>query len=200
MSVELAVKAIIAIALEHEPLFSCGGGVTFGGGEPTLQYEELLEAILELNRNNIHTAIETNACTEKREMFFNEVSLLICDLKCISPDVHNEWTGFDNSIVLGNLRKAAEIQESLLIRIPLFKGMNDSKKEIVRIAGFLGELASKRNTLQVQILRQHHLGEPKYAALGIKYPMAGQPIPTPEETEQFASQLSKASCDISVVS
>ena len=197
---ELSVKEIIDNALEHTPLFSCGGGVTFGGGEPTLQYEELLEAIVELNHNNIHTAVETNACTEKLEIFFNKVNLLICDIKCISPDVHNEWTGFDNRIVLDNLKKAAEMQKDLLIRVPLVKGMNDSNEEIAKIAEFLRELTSKRDALQVQILRQHHLGEPKYAALGIEYPMSGQPIPTPEEVEQFAGKISKVGCDVSVVS
>ncbi len=173
--------------------------MTFGGGEPTLQDAELLQALRELNQNNIHTAMETNACTEKIESFINKVGLLICDLKCISSDVHNEWMGVDNGIILDNLKKAAERQKELLIRIPLVKGMNDSDKEIDKIADFLRELVSKRNTLQVQIIRQHHLGEPKYAALGIEYPMTGQLIPTCEEAGSVAIKLSKSGCDISVV-
>ena len=36
-------------------------GVTFGGGEPTLQYQELLKALSVLQENGFHTAIESNA-------------------------------------------------------------------------------------------------------------------------------------------
>ncbi len=41
-------------------MFFDGGGVTFTGGEPTVQFEELFNTLRILKENEIHTAIETN--------------------------------------------------------------------------------------------------------------------------------------------
>ncbi len=44
---------------------------------------------------------------------------------------------------------------------------------------------------QVEVLRQHHLGEPKYAALGKEYPMRGAQVPERDEAQAFVDELAK---------
>ena len=46
-------------------MFFDGGGVTFTGGEATLDAEELTEALKGLKEKGIHTALETNGTSPK---------------------------------------------------------------------------------------------------------------------------------------
>ncbi len=188
---EVSVPEIVGCAQQYQPLFGPDGGVTFGGGEPILQANQLLEAVKALRKKGIHTAIETNASTIDLEKFVGLVDLLICDLKCISNDQHLHWMDADNQQVLQNLQLAAKSQPQLIVRIPFVKGMNDSKEEMEKLKTFLDDLAKQRECLQVEVLRQHHLGEPKYAALGKKYPMHNAPLPERNEAQVFVDELVK---------
>ncbi|HPS01066.1 MAG TPA: glycyl-radical enzyme activating protein [Candidatus Sumerlaeota bacterium] len=189
---------IVRRVLKARGLFGAEGGVTFGGGEPTLQIEEVLEAVRLLRREAIHVAVESNAATETFASIPGEVDLLICDLKCATSELHREWTGLGNERVLWNLRQAVQVQPRMTLRIPLIPGFNDSPEEMSRIGDFLSELSSLRreraqrggwDPVRVEILRLHHLGEPKYAALDWEYPMVGVAVPDRERAESLAAIL-----------
>jgi len=188
---EIPLAEIVERAQQYRPLFGRDGGVTFGGGEPTLQANQLLPTIKALRQKGIHTAIETNASTADLQKFVGLVDLLICDLKCISNDKHLHWMDADNRQVLQNLMSMANKQPQLIIRIPFVKGMNDSKEEMEKLRTFLYDLARQRKCLQVEVLRQHHVGEPKYAALGKEYPMVGAQLPERNEAQAFVDELVK---------
>lgn len=173
-------------------LFGRSGGVTFSGGEPTLQAEELLDALDELRRAGLHTAVETNASTEAFPLIAGRADLIIADVKCQDPERHRQWTGGDNSRVASNLRAAAESASALLVRTTLVTGVNDSEEEMDRLAGLLAGLARPGKELQAQVLRLHHLGEPKYAALGLEYPMKNTPPPAPETVRRLEQKLEAA--------
>lgn len=186
---EIPLAEIVERAQQYRPLFGRDGGVTFGGGEPTLQANQLLLAIKALRKKGIHTAIETNASTADFQKFVGLVDLLICDLKCISNDMHLHWMDADNQLVLQNLMSMANKQSQLIIRIPYVKGMNDGKEEMEKLRMFLYDLALQREYLKVEVLRQHHMGEPKYAALDIEYPMQNGSLPERNEAQGFVDEL-----------
>jgi pyruvate formate lyase activating enzyme len=169
---EQSTAGLIEKASRYKPLMA-GGGVTFGGGEPTIQMDELCEILPELRARGIHTAVETNASHPTLPRLFGMADLLICDLKCISMELHRIWTGHENDSVLKNLRAAVKSGIPLLVRVTLVPGFNDGYEEISIISGFLAELKQLRGTLSVEILKFHHLGRPKYLALGLDYPMEG---------------------------
>ena len=186
---EVPITEIVGCAQRYRPLFGRYGGVTFGGGEPTLQVNQLLFAIKALRQKGIHTAIETNAGTPNVQKFVGLVDLLICDLKCISNDIHREWMDADNRQVLQNLISMVKKQSQLIIRIPFVKDMNNSKEEMEKLRMFLYDLSKQRKNLQVEVLRQHHVGEPKYAALGKEYPMRNAGLPERNEAQTFVDEL-----------
>ena len=186
---EMSGADLVKRAVTARPLFGGDGGVTFTGGEPTLQADEVLDAIKRLKKRHIHTAVETNAGTAEFPRFLGQVDLLIVDLKCVSPGLHREWTGADNGLILGNLLVAAANQPELLVRVPLVAGFNDGEQEMDRIAKFLGRMARPRKELRVQVLPFHHMGEPKYAALGVSYPMDGVPPPAESRIQALESRL-----------
>lgn len=189
---ELSVEALLARAEAARPLLAGQGGVTFAGGEPTGQADEVLAAAGALRAMRIHTAIETNASTPGFAKFPGQVDLIIADVKCVSPDRHREYVGADNALVGNNLALAADRQPDLLVRVTLVTGFNDGADEQALLAEFLGRLRQGRDRLRAQVLRLHHVGEPKYAALGIDYPMKGVPYPSEQKARELESRLAAA--------
>ena len=170
------------------------GGVTFGGGEPTLQAAELLNCMERLKRHRIHTAFESNATTPEFPRAARCADLTIADLKAGTPEVFRNCTGGDLNAVLEHLREAVESVPVLLIRVPVITGMNDAPEELARMAEHLAKLHRRRlavrsKPLDVEVLKLHHYGAPKYQALNRKYELAGCPAPSPEILRQFEKTL-----------
>ena len=173
------------------------GGVTFGGGEPTLQADELLDCLARLRRHGIHTAFESNASTPRFPAAARSASLAIADLKAGTPECFRKCTGGNLDTVLEHLTEAARSAPDLLVRVPVITGMNDSESELEQIAVHLASLHRLRMScaaqpLAVEILKLHHFGEPKYQALGRKYELTGRPPPDTRKLERFEHTLSSA--------
>ena len=61
---EYSTEQIVQECLRSRAMFFSGGGVTFTGGEATVQHEELIEVLTRLRAEKIHTAIETNGTSK----------------------------------------------------------------------------------------------------------------------------------------
>lgn len=178
---------VLEQAVQYKPLFAADGGVTFGGGEPTLQQPELLETLAMLRNNGISTAIETNATSGNFDSLLNAVDWLICDLKCVSSEKHAAWTGIGNDVILRNIRTAAAKRQQLVVRIPFVAGFNDDAAELKSMADYLSGLAS--DGLWIEIMRMHHIGKCKYEALGLDYPMRNVDEPDIVAAQDFVEEL-----------
>ncbi len=107
-------------------MFFDGGGVTFTGGECTLQAEELLELLKLLKEEKIHTAIETNASSPRFCEIAELVDYLIADFKHYDENMHKKWIGVGNEAVKHNLERIFSSGRQVHIRIPLIKNVNDN--------------------------------------------------------------------------
>ena len=95
---------------------------------------------------------------------------------------------------MDNLKEAASSVGDMLLRMPLVTGFNDSEGELALMAAFAGELAKARReslglSLKVEVLRLHHMGEPKRAALGESYALSGLQAPSQALVEAFKGSL-----------
>lgn len=192
---DLSTEDLVEKVTSEKSMFGKDGGLTFGGGEPTLQADEILAALELLKKHGIHTAIETNSSTTGFRKLIGKIDLIICDLKCFSSEKHQEWTGIGNKEILENLKIAAQNQEDLLIRIPLVEGLNTSDNETDKICSFLSKLVGLRklrNSLKVEILRMHHIGKPKYTALGMEYQAEDISEPKIDQENKFKEKLKKS--------
>lgn len=174
---------LIAAAASRRAMWGNDGGVTFSGGEPTLQAAELLAAVAGLRRGGISVYLESNASTAGFRSVAPEVSGLFCDVKCVHPALHRKLTGADNGAVLENLRFAAKLPVPLTLRVPLISGVNATPEEHDALRELLIGLRALRPDgaeLRLELLKLHHLGEPKYRALGLSEPSAGWRAPGPE--------------------
>ncbi|MCT4534180.1 glycyl-radical enzyme activating protein [Halodesulfovibrio sp.] len=150
-----------------------GGGVTFSGGEPTMQAEFLLECLCEAHRRGLHTAIETCAMVRSDvfERILEHTDLVLTDIKHMDSAQHKRLTGASNELVLRNISNAAAMGKKLRIRVPLIPGCNDSVENIEATAKFVSSLGS--NVESLDILPYHRLGEPKWEQLDRTYPLHG---------------------------
>lgn len=80
--------------LKNKNILNNGGGVTFSGGEPLMQYEFVFECVGKL-KDKLHTAIQTSGYCDE-EIFKQAVSLadfFLFDLKIIDDSLHKKYVG-----------------------------------------------------------------------------------------------------------
>ena len=153
------------------------GGVTVGGGEPTMQSEFVEDFLSRCRSHYIHTAMETCAMTswEKLAPLLNLLDFIYIDLKHMDEHRHAEWTGASNRIILENIRGAAR-ETNVILRIPVIPGFNDSETNISESAQFAKELGS--NIVRLELLPYHQFGVHKYEELERPYALASvKPLP-----------------------
>lgn len=145
-----------------------GGGITIGGGEPTLAGEFVLDLLRTCQSEGLHTCVDTcGFCPPEQFQKVIELSdLLLFDCKHMLPQEHKQLTGHDNRIILTNLRAALESHAQVHIRIPLIPDLNDSEENVANLAIFLHKFGINR----VYILPYHAFGRNKFLALRREYP------------------------------
>ena len=147
--------------LRYKVFFTKGGGITFSGGEPTMQGEFVLECMKLLHENGMRTGIETSALC-KSELFAD----IYIDLKEIDDAKHRELTGVSNKLILDNIRAVAESGRHFTVRMPLVPGINDSNEELMGAAQFL---LPYKDRIKVELLPYNTLTGAKYKLVGMKY-------------------------------
>lgn len=104
-----------------------GGGVTFGGGEPLLQYRQL-KRFGEILPQGIALNIETSLNVEEENIsaIMQRVDEWIIDIKDMDPVVYEKYTGMEQTKAISNLRLLADsgLQHKCTIRIPFIPNYN----------------------------------------------------------------------------
>jgi pyruvate formate lyase activating enzyme len=165
----MTVKDVMTI-VDRDNLFyaNSGGGVTFGGGEPTAAGDFLIELMKDCSKKGYHICVDTcGVC--KPEQFRKVIELadmFLFDCKHMDPEQHRKLTGMDNSLPLENLKQALSSGKDVHIRIPLMPGLNDSEENIKAMADFLRPFGKT----DVDVLPCHAFGASKYDALRIPRP------------------------------
>ncbi len=92
-------EVLLKIEKYKNYFMSSGGGVTLSGGEPLLQPEFITALLQELQKQNIHTAIDTSgnfAITEDIKKIIDLTDLFLLDIKCINDEICKDLTGVSN--------------------------------------------------------------------------------------------------------
>ena len=121
---QISVSQMFDEIMRSRMMFFDGGGVTFTGGEATLQADELLELLKLLKANSISTCIETNASSSKLMALSEFIDYLIVDMKHYDEAEHKKWTGASLEKVKKNVETLLESGRQLHIRIPVINGVN----------------------------------------------------------------------------
>ncbi len=146
-----------------------GGGVTFSGGEPTMQSGFIYEVASHLP--NIHKNLDTSGFCSP-DVFRKLISLfnlVYFDLKLVNDDEHEKYTGVSNKLILENLKILDESGIDYHIRIPLIPNITDTKENLDDIFNLI--LSLKNKPLRVDTLPYNILAGGKYEAYSMKYPL-----------------------------
>lgn len=122
--IERTVSDIFDECKRSRAMFFSGGGVTFTGGEATVQYEELLELLKLLKSEDIHTAIETNGTSPKLHNLSEYIDYLIMDFKHYDSDILKKYAGVGNEQIKMNFENNCKNGRQQHIRIPLINEIN----------------------------------------------------------------------------
>lgn len=192
---EIPFQEVTQEAIANKMMFYDGGGVTFTGGEATLQFTELMWVLRELKQAGIHTALETNGTHARLTDIFPYVGQLIMDCKHCDDDKHKAFTGISNVQILDNIRKAAKGHPLLHIRVPLIGGVNDSKEDRQEFLEFFKSLKGENVTFE--ILSYHEFGKKKWEQCGLKYTMTDTAYVEDSLVKEFEREI--ISCGMNYV-
>lgn len=172
------VEDLVAEAKGCSAMFFDHGGVTFTGGEPTVQFDGLMEVLTRLKEEGIHTALETNGTHPRLGELFPVIDQLMMDFKHYDSDKHRSVTGLGNENARANIQRAAGEGKELFIRIPLIGGFNASLSDIPQFIDFFQDIQTCR--MCFEFLSYHEYGRDKWKACGWEYTMKDAFVP--EET------------------
>lgn len=161
-----------------------GGGVTFGGGEPTVAGDFILALLKASYKDGYHTCVDTcGMCpTDQFKKIMELTELFLFDCKHMDDEVHTRITGHGNSQILTNLLEVLKSKIPVRIRVPLIPGLNDSDDNIIKLA----KLMNKYNKYEVDIMPYHNFGQNKYNAL-----QRSLPTMQPYEPNELEAVLAK---------
>ena len=124
-----SVEEVLKIVLQDQAFYEeSGGGLTLSGGELLLQPEFSRELLLAAKEEGIHTCCETTgfATEETFDHVMEYVDYILFDMKHWNTDKHIEGTGVSNKLPLLNMKHAIANGKTVLVRIPVIPGFNDS--------------------------------------------------------------------------
>ena len=145
---------ILQMAISQKAFFGKKGGITFSGGEPTLQAEALIPLFKDLKDNDIHICLDTNGgiWNNNVEELVGLTDLILLDIKQFNPERHRMLTGRGNEQTLRTANWLEEHAHPFWLRYVLVPG--------------------------------YRLGVHKYEAMGWDYQLKEVKENSPEQLEQ----------------
>ena len=164
---EVEAKDLAADLLKNREFFEMnGGGVTFTGGEPTMQPDFLCEVMDLLP--GVHKAIETSGYCKPEvfERVLQRLDLVLFDIKHADPLQHRRWTGVDNAPILANLQTLKRSGKPFVVRVPLIPGVNDSLENMEATRDLVKDAPGLQ---RLELLRYHKTAGAKYPKVDMEY-------------------------------
>lgn len=165
-----------------------GGGFTVSGGEPLLQPAFVSEILHSVKAMGLHTALDTSGFLGDRatDELLDDTDLVLLDIKSWDPRTYRRVTGGEVAPTLRFARRLSDRGNAMWIRFVLVPGLTDAWENVEGIASFVSTL---RTVERVEVLPFHKLGEPKYAKLGMKFPLTDTATPEEHLVERVRGQF-----------
>ena len=143
-----------------------GGGVTFSGGEPLMQWDFVRDVIGRLD--GVHTAIETSgyASDDVFREAMEKCSLVMMDWKVSDPDLHRHYTGVEQTRIRRHAEMLAEGSTPFMLRMPIIPGVNDNEEHFRTAAGLV---KGAKALVRIDILPYQRAAGAKYEMVGMEY-------------------------------
>jgi pyruvate formate lyase activating enzyme len=136
---ELTVEHVIGKIKETALFIS---GVTFSGGECTLQMEFLYELVKSVNQLGLTTCVDTNGSMPLWNYpdLVKEIDMFILDVKSFSPWKHNILTEADNEIILKNLHFLGKTSKLYEVRTVIAPDVLDNENTVRNVSSIIAKI------------------------------------------------------------
>ena len=171
---EMTPEEVAKKAIRYKPYFKNGGGVTFSGGEPLLQAEEIAVAGEILREKGIGYVLDTSLAvplTEQVKAAIDGAEMILADLKFPDPERMRRYTSGELSLVQGCLEYIKQTSKRCRVRTVVVPGLNDSLSVLEEYLPMIEELSPEG----WELLPFHTMGFFKYEESGIPNPLKDTP-------------------------
>ena len=123
------------------------------------------ELLKNCKKNGIRTAVDTAGHLPWGyfERILPYTDLFLYDVKSMDEEVHLQYVGVDNRLILENLVKLLDAGANIWVRIPIVSGVNDRTCEMQKMRHFFEQNGYPQ---KIELLPYHRMGDHKYPALG----------------------------------
>lgn len=184
------IEEIVRMAVSQKPFFGKRGGITFSGGEPTLQARQLVPLFRRLKEEGIHICLDSNGSVfndDTRELF-SMTDIVLLDVKEFNDERHRSLTERSNANTLATARWLEENGKALWLRYVLVPGVTSFKEDIIALCEHFKHF---KMVQRVEILPYHTLGKHKYEYLNMPYRLEGIRENSPEQIDEAAGIFRK---------
>ena len=182
-SKETSPDEILRMAMSQKPFFGKRGGITFSGGEPTVQAKELIPLFRRLKESGIHICVDTNGSIWNDDVkeLLSLADLVLLDVKQYNPERHRLLTERSNEQTLRTAEWLESIGKPFWLRYVLVQGYSAIEEDIRALCTHFSPYTMLQ---RVEILPYHTLGVHKYEAMGCEYKLAGVKENTPAQLDE----------------
>ena len=192
---EIAHDKLVKKLLRDRVFFEeSGGGVTFSGGEPLMQHLALVKLLKAMGEAGIHRAVDTSGYAPAGQLreVAGQTDLFLYDLKLMDPEKHLEYTGVENKPILENADMLLKNGASVIFRVPVVPGVNDTPDETEAFQAFFH--ARKGKFREVHLVPYHPAGTAKYRRMGKEYAFSQTQPPDAQWLNQLKRRFESDGC------
>ncbi len=203
-----SVEELVAVLLKNKaywgnpgknlPESPVTGGVTFSGGEPTVQHVFLREVLIALKKHDVHTAIDSCSVTSQSVLktLIPYVDLWMLSIKHMNQQAHTSLTGTTNTMILDNIRYIDQeltsynarsgTHKQIRTRFLVIPGLTDAEEHLKKLGSFVQQL---KNLECLELLPYGTHGKHKWEELYGRYPLEGVPDASRADLDRAAALL-----------
>lgn len=176
-------------ASRYKPYFKNGGGVTFSGGEPLLQAEEIVKAGKCLGEKGIGYILDTSLAvplTDSVKEAIEGAEMILADLKFPNAEMMKNYTEGNISLVIAALDHIGRIGKRCRIRTVVVPHINDSLEVLREYIPTVERVSPEA----WELLPFHTMGFFKYEESGMENPLKDTPAMDMKALDELKKQLS----------
>ena len=165
-----------------------GGGVTASGGEPLLQARFVEKFFVRCRELGLHTALDTSGFLGSRasDGLLAATNLVLLDIKSWDRSLYRRLTSVELSPTLAFAERLAAAKVPVWLRFVVVPGLTDDPANVEGVACFAASLG---NVDCVDVLAFHRMGEAKYEALGLPFPLKDVEPPGEQTMQRVRQQF-----------
>ena len=147
-----------------------GGGITFSGGEPTLQADFIFECLDQMP--DIHILLDTSGYCDENvfSRLAEKIDAFYFDLKLADEENHIKYTGVSNRIILNNLQYLMKVRKQTTIRMPMIPHITDTDNNLHGLAQLIEQICPQ-NAIEIHLLPYNTVAGGKYPVYHMTYPL-----------------------------